>query len=179
MFSLGSEYDRLQDESPDQWKLLIQNIRKIFSGKLIYSMNWDSFVKPLPSWVKYLNTIGCSAYFSVTKTPQRLTAQQAVKLWKSNVQSSLDHIARRVGKPIVITEIGYRSGPTAGYLPYVGERKEPQDEQEQAILFDAALQNLSTDRHVNGIFWWAWSTPPFSPNGKAAAQVLARWFLYL
>jgi hypothetical protein len=177
MLSIGNEYHLLEDESPEQWQRLIRNIRAIFTGKLIYSLNWASFTKPLPSWIGELDTIGCSTYFSVTSTPQRLTAQQAVQLWKSNVQLPLDQIARRVGKPIVITEIGYRSGPTAGYLPYIGGRQEPGDDQEQAILFHAALQNLSADHKVSGIFWWAWSLPPFSPK-KAAVQVLARWFLY-
>jgi hypothetical protein len=179
MFSIGSEYDRLEDESPAQWKQLIQEIRAVFSGKLIYGINWSSFTRPLPSWLGNLDTVGCSTYFSVTTTLQRLTEHQAIDLWKSNVQSQLDLNAQRVGKPIVITEIGYRSGSTAGYLPYIGERQEPRDDQEQAILYNAAMQNLSTDQNISGIFWWAWSTPPFAPSENATAQVLTRWFLYL
>ncbi len=179
MLSIGNEYDRLEDESPAQWNQLIQEIRSDFSGKLIYDINWASFTRPLPSWLGQLDTIGCSTYFSVTTTSQRLTDHQAIALWKSNVQSQLDHIAQQVGKPIFITEIGYRSGITSGYLPYEGERQEARDDQEQAILYNAAMQNLSIDYNVSGVFWWAWSTPPFTPNKKATTQVLIHWFLYL
>lgn len=179
MLSIGNEYDRLEDENSLGWDQLIGEVRSSFSGKLIYSMNWASFVRPLPTWLQSLDTIGCSTYFSVTPTLQRLTDQQAISLWKSNVQSQLDHIAQQVGKPIYITEIGYRSGPTAGYLPYVGQRQEPQDDQEQATLYNAAMQDLSTDQNISGIFWWAWSIPPFAPNEKPATQILKHWFSYL
>lgn len=176
MFSVGNEYDRLEDESPLSWLQFIQKVRINFSGKIIYSMNWASFAKPLPSWLDSLDTIGCSTYFSVTTTQQRLSDQQAIDLWKTNVQSQLDHITLQTGKPIFITEIGYRSGSTAGYMPYVGDRQEPQDDQEQAILYNAAMQDMSTDQNISGVFWWAWSTPPFAPNGKPAAKVLGHWF---
>ncbi len=179
MFSIGNEYDRLEDESSLLWQQLIQKVRSVFTGKVVYNRNWASFKKPLPLWLDSLDTIGCSTYFSVIPTPQRLSEQQALDLWKTNVQSKLDHIAQQIGKPVFVSEIGYRSGATAGYRPYLGESQEPQDDEEQTILYNAAMQNLSTDQSVSGVFWWAWSLPPFAPNGKAAAHLLARWFLYL
>ncbi|HEV2474861.1 MAG TPA: hypothetical protein VGT44_01445 [Ktedonobacteraceae bacterium] len=38
------------------------------------------------------------------------------------------------------------------------------------------MQNIAADMHINGVFIWAWSFPPFAPNGKPAAQVLRQWF---
>lgn len=176
MFSIGNEYDGLESADPALWLQLIRQVRANFSGKVIYNRNWASFDKPLPSWISALDTLGVSTYWSVTPTPERLSQAQAVTLWKQNVQSHLDAIAREIGKPVIITEIGYLDVPTAGYLPYQSNHPGPEDDQEQAILYNAAMQNVSTDQHISGIFWWAWSLPPWLPNNYAASQALTRWF---
>ncbi|MEO9030522.1 MAG: hypothetical protein ABI413_17080 [Ktedonobacteraceae bacterium] len=176
MFSVGNEYDGLESANPALWLGLIQHVRADYAGKVIYNRNWASFEKSLPSWVSALDTLGVSTYWSVTPTSLRLSQAQAVTLWKQNVQSHLDAITRQVGKPVVVTEIGYRNVPDAGYLPYVADRNGPQDDQEQAILYNAAMQNIASDQNISGVFWWAWSLPPWLPNNVASSQVLTRWF---
>jgi hypothetical protein len=85
----------------------------------------------------------------------------------------------QLGKPVLISEIGYRESSDAGYNPYQREASAPRDDAEQAALYDAALQNRATDDKIIGVFFWAWQTPPFAPDGKAAAQVLHTWYTRL
>jgi len=66
MLSRGNEYDRLEDESPEQWDQRIQKIHTFFSEQVIYSMNWASFAKPLPSWLRKLDTGITPALCSIT-----------------------------------------------------------------------------------------------------------------
>ena len=136
---------------------------------------------PIPTWMhdSRLSTIGVSAYIPLTPTPQHLNINQIPLLWKNVVGQKLDRFAQQLGKPILLSELGYRDTAFAGYRPENMYEKEPRDDLEQAALFDAALRNVVYDTHITGIFIWAWSFPPFAPNGKLAAQILHRWYTAL
>ena len=180
VFSVGNECDQLDLEFPDLWRQLFRTAHETFSGKLIYSLNWASLAKPLPTWLTdpNLDEVGVSSYFPVTPTPQYLTEAQAVTAWKQNVESKLDTFAQQVGKPVVLTEIGYMDTHTAGYTPWQPDSS-AHDDQEQAILYQAAMQNISTDPFIAGTYWWAWGVPAYTPYGQPAGQTLTNWYAYL
>jgi Glycoside Hydrolase Family 113 len=50
------------------------------------------------------------------------------------------------------------------------------DPTEQAAAYDAALTNVVADKHIGGIYFWAWSVPLFQPNWKLAARILNKWY---
>ena len=70
LFSLGMEFKTLAIKKyEDKWIDIIEEIREVYSGKLIYCANWDSY-KNVPFW-KHLDYIGIDAYFPLgtTKDP--------------------------------------------------------------------------------------------------------------
>ncbi|GER86092.1 hypothetical protein KDW_02540 [Dictyobacter vulcani] len=178
-FSIGNEYEGLE-QSPDiYWHQLLTRVHTVYSGQIVYSRNFSSQLKyPISPWMKdpLLSEIGLSSYYSLIDTETKVTKQQLPGLWKSRVQSHLDEMARMLGKPVFISEIGYRDTIYAGYLPYQDTDDGVKDLDMQAALFDAAFQNIANDKLIDGVFIWAWSKPPFAPNYTPAAKVIHHWY---
>lgn len=177
--AVGNEYSELENAPSFLWQQLLQRTRKIFSGRLVYNINWTSLQKPIMAWMydSNLDAIGVSTYIPLATTPQMLDPHQLPALWHEKISSVLDNFAVQLNIPLFLSEIGYRDSAFAGYNPWQLLMNEPRDDGEQAALFDAAMQNIVADPHIAGIFVWAWSFPPFSPNGKPAARVLYHWYI--
>lgn len=180
--AIGTEFELLQQAPVSLWNQLIERIHAIYHGMLTYDINWSSLYKPpLPSWLHspYLNAIGVSVYIPLTDTQQRLSANVVPVLWRQEIKTLLDTFALQVGKPIIISEIGYRNSAYALYHPWNRDAEaaaEPPDPQEQATAYDAALSNVIDDTHISGIFFWAWSMPLFQPNWLPACKILYKWY---
>src|SRR5262249_47727935 len=117
--AIGTEEEQLQQHAPDSlWNELIERVHTVFSGPLTYDMNWWNTpnLEPRP-WMKnpLLETIGVSAYFPLTDVAERLDPASLVTLWKVKIKAVLDAFAIKLGKPILISEIGYRNSPDALY----------------------------------------------------------------
>lgn len=176
--ALGTEFERLQPQWNTQWEQLIARAHGIFPGKLTYDMNWTSMGYPIPAWMHNasLTAIGVSVYTPLVSTPQQVPLQNIAALWGEKIGRPLDELAQRLHKPVLISEIGYRDSSDALYNPWQAQTKAPADEQEQAAAYNAALQYVVTDTVLEGIFFWAWSLPPYAPNNLPAAQELYKWY---
>lgn len=180
--AIGTELERLQSAPAYLWYQLIDRIHKIFPGKLTYDLNWTSLYNPIPSWLIHnplLAAIGVSVYIPLTDTPQRLDPALLPELWQEKIGKLLDSLAVLIRTPVVISEIGYRDSALALYRPWEGDARaqaEPEDPEEQAAAYNAALTNTIADPHITGIFFWAWSVPLFEPNWKPAVKVLYKWY---
>ena len=178
--AIGTEEEWLQQYAPDVlWNALIQNIRTVFSGKLTYDMNWTALSKTPPSWMynSNLSTIGVSAYLSLSETRQRVNPQQMAALWKTIVETQLDTFAIKLGKPVLISEIGYRNSADALYHVWESTSSAPADTAEQAAACNAALANATQDPHISGIFFWGWDdVGAFALHETPAASVLHHWY---
>lgn len=189
--SIGTEFEKLQKAPANLWNQLIERVHQIFRGKLTYDMNWSSlylYLDPttnsstIPSWMHnpLLDAIGISVYIPLTNKLQRLDPKILPGLWHVKIGTLLDFLSIQLSKQVLISEIGYRDGNFALYNPWVRDLKALKDEipdpQEQAAGYDAALSNVIMDKHIEGIYFWAWSIDLFEPNWKPAAKVLYKWY---
>jgi Glycoside Hydrolase Family 113/Glycosyl transferase family group 2 len=176
--AIGTEYELLQPAAPALWNQLIQRIHTIFSGKLTYDINWSSLYYPMPSWLdnRFLSTIGVSVYVPLTDRPQRLDPHTLPALWHATVGKLLDSFALQIGKPIFLSELGFRDNADALYNPWDVTSSAQGDQVEQAAAYNAALMNVMSDRYIEGVFAWAWEFPPFDLRCRFAAQILHRWY---
>jgi len=176
--AIGSEYELLQPAAPALWNQLIERAHQVFPGKLTYDINWSSLYYPLPSWLhnRDLSAIGVSVYTPLTDVPERLDPKTLPALWQATIGKLLDSFAIQIGKPVLISEIGYRDSPTALYNPWEVSTSARTDPVEQAAAYNAALSSLVGDQHVVGVFAWAWAFPPFDLRCQPAAQVLHDWY---
>jgi hypothetical protein len=177
-FALGTEYEALESQSSDLWNTLIDRAHTVYPGVLTYDMNWTAALKPPQDWMTNpnLSYLGVSVYRPLTTRPAPRDADGLTTLWQYKIGDVLDTLSVKSGKPIVVSEIGYRNSADALYQPWQWKSSAPADPDLQAAAYEAALQNMIRDPYIVGAFFWGWSVPAFAPNWLPAAQVLHRWY---
>lgn len=176
---LGTEWALWVQERPDYWKDLIQEVRRVFPGKITYAENWDA-VDRFPHWSD-LDFVGVDAYFplSPAKIP---TTKQLISGWKKH-QTSLRQIAQSSGRPILFTEFGYTDSQFNAHEPWK-ETDHPPAPELQARALDVLLTQFLSESWFAGGFVWKWfPVPPrrgrdrFSPQGKPAERIIQKHYL--
>lgn len=179
--SIGSELLTMEQQR-DSWLALIGDVRQRFSGKLLYSSNWDHFV-PVSFW-DAVDEIGVTAYFELA-THADAGADAGVvdddalaAAWRGPVRE-LTAFARQKRKPLVITEVGYPSKKTAAWHPWDETSDADVDLALQARLYDAFCDAWKHEP-LDGFYVWNWfgfggdDDGGYTPRQKPAAVNLAR-----
>ena len=118
LFCIGTELEKFVINRPEYWKSLIQEIRKVYKGKLTYAANWDEY-KRITFW-NQLDYIGIDAYFPLTdkKSP---TIEEFELGWQTH-KNEIKKVQSQFKKPILFTEYGYRSIDFTGKKPWESNR---------------------------------------------------------
>src|SRR5579863_106149 len=176
--AIGTELQGLESASSTLWNGLIQKVHSIFPGRLTYDMNFVYPPRTFPSWMRnpLLSAIGISTYYPLTTIQEKVDPKLLSALWEDEVKSNLDALAVELGRPILISEIGYRNSADAVFNPWNHTTLSPLDPIEQAAAYNAALLNVVYDPRIIGIYFWGWSIPYFAPNWQPAARVLKCWY---
>lgn len=179
--SVGTELGWMQaNASSDLWNHYIDKVASIYHGTLTYDTNWSEISNTIPDWMhnSHLNIIGVSEYIPLLEVQGRLAQSQIQGLWREKIQIPLDDFSDRLGKHLILSEIGYRDSwdtfwQTWDFLPHP-----PQDPQAQADAVNAALSLCFVDAHIEGTFFWGWQdTGPFDLAGHPAAGVIHSWYI--
>lgn len=172
--SLGAEYSKLQDEYPDQWEWLIQQVSSVFHGALTYELNHDTLTGPQPAWMRdpRLTYLGVSMYRSLQSTPKDISTSQIEQLWQAQIIPLLDSFSKAEGKRMILSEVGYRDTADCLYQPWVHTSSAPADPTLQGAAYAAALAETMSDSQIAGAFFWAWQDGIFTP-GQPAIQALS------
>ena len=93
VFSVGSELASMEGEL-ERWAVLIGRVRAIFSGRLIYSANWDHY-RPVRFW-HLVDYVGMTAYHRLTERT-RPDLEELVAAW-TRVRETLRPWLAEVGK---------------------------------------------------------------------------------
>ena len=187
--AVGTELHATAVERPEDWRRLIARIRAVYSGRLTYSANWHREFQEVPFW-QDLDWIGIQAYFPLAGG-ERPTVEELVAGWQPHL-AEIQELQRRVGKPVVFTEVGYRSTPDAAAEPWRWPQRghrggpvEAVDLETQRRCYEAFFQAVWPRPWLAGAYFWKWypSTPAgrgidpdFTPQGKPALEVLRRGF---
>ena len=178
--SIGTELTWLEQNAPaSYWETLIAQVHNVFHGILTYDMNWPSLYLPPVSWLKNpdLTMIGVSEYISLIDTSEWIAPSAMPGLWKSKVGAFIDAFSKQIGKPVLISEIGYRNTSDTLYDPWDAQSSAPVNSAAQAAAYDATLKDVFADLHIAGIFFWAWAeVARLDIQGQAAVQVVHKWY---
>ena len=114
MFVVGTELQSMT-LAEARWRTVIHNVQARFSGKLTYAAGYQEF-QQIKFWDE-LNYIGVDAYFALSNevgdSVATLTSRWTSWGWKK----ALADTATAFGKPILFTEVGYRSTPDTALHP--------------------------------------------------------------
>jgi hypothetical protein len=179
---IATELQALEQQPAVLWNGLIARVRAAFSGALTYDINWNSLTSngrllPTPSWMRNsaLDFLGVSEYQPIGQSARALSTDEIVGVWRQQLLPVLDNLSRVTGKQIILSEIGYRNATDALYRPWDHNTSAPADPQLQADAYTAAAQAVFADRHVAGLFYWAWENGVFAPSAQARAALRAQY----
>ncbi len=188
IFCIGTELHQTVIDHPEYWNQLITNIRKIYRGKITYAANWNGEVNDVAFWDK-LDFIGIQAYYPLTKKTEP-SVKDLVKGWKVHVQQ-IEKIQKKYNKPILFTEIGYKSTPDAAIEPWqwadgISNLYTKVSTRTQANCYEAFFRTFWDKEWFAGVHFWQWQarTEPtkgqgtinFTPQQKPAENIMAKWF---
>jgi sugar phosphate isomerase/epimerase len=172
---IGTE---LSQTSPrPEWNDVIIRTRSVFSGRLLYVAHNVEDAGTVPFWGR-LDAIGVSLYPPLGVDSDRDYRRRTMDA----IADRLDALAARMGKPVIVAEIGLRSAEGAAAKPWESaeERVAAPDPTLQADVLSDWLAALHRPA-ISGVLIWRWLSDPdagglsdtdFTVQGKPAEHVL-------
>ena len=180
---IGVELQQLTLPFEKRWRSMIRKVREVYPGPLVYAANWDEEFEKLPFW-DMLNYMGLDYYFPLT-FKKNTTLSDLVKRTEMIAQK-IERVQHRWGKPVIFTEVGFKSTPRAAWKTWEWEQPGmPVDMKIQAQCYHAVFEVYRKKPWFFGMYWWRWSSDPreggqldggFTPNEKPAEQIIQRWY---
>jgi len=196
MFAIGNEMSSLSGgQYRGYWTDLIAAVREVYHGELTYAAATDEATHV--SFWDQLDTIGVNTYPPLTAS-HAPTVQELVDAWTSvplnpyyaaafDYKSPVDFLhslATTYDKPLLMTEVGYRSVDGTAIAPGSWTSNGTPDVMEQADAYNAFFQVWSA--HGGGWFkgaeLWQWdlnnqySSTGYSVMGKPAEAIVSQYF---
>ncbi len=195
-FAIGNEMSSLSGAPyRGYWTDLIAAVRQVYHGELTYAAATDEAGKV--SFWDQVDTIGVNTYPPLTSsnTP---TVQDLVHAWTEvpinpyyatafGYQSPVDFLhalSEQNGKPVLMTEVGYRSIDGTAIAPGSWATSGTPDSVAQADAYNAFFQVWAAHggSWLKGVELWQWdlgnqySPTGYSVMGKPAEAVVAQYF---
>lgn len=149
-FSLGTEMESTH-RFPDRWRRLAQEVRKVFKGKLTYSVNFDAHDSF--EFGDCLDVIGMNTYDPIAKFDEYPSDEQIRDAWWWIVYKART-LQARFGKPVMVTEVGYPSVAHAHVGPWDFRTDKPADPDLQEQLVHGALKVLRNWSDGEAVFYY-------------------------
>ena len=178
VMAVGSELVSSESRA-EQWGRTIRAVRKVFTGKLTYSANWDAYTR-VPFWDQ-LDLVGMNSYYTLGND-HRVREEEIVQRWRA-IQRDLLAFQRRVGRPILFMEVGWCSLNNAAHEPWDYTRTSlPVDLDLQRRLYEGFFQAWHGEPALGGFMFWEWPIGDggpedrgYTPENKPAEKVLRQW----
>jgi hypothetical protein len=191
IFVVGSELASMSgSENYAEWELTIVEIRTRYSGKLTYSASLNEYgYACMWEWMDYL---GFNFYFPLSESLDPSVEELMTGWWNYDGRYSPANWLERIrtwqsrwDKPVIFTEIGYRSILGTAISPWDYWTPGVYSGEAQAKAYEAAFRVLAGEPYVIGAFWWNWTVgdtfrnpvnTEYSIAGKPAESVLTDWY---
>lgn len=184
---VGTELHNTLRNHEKQWRNIIAQIRKVYHGSLTYAANWYKEYEEVLFW-DALDDIGIQAYFPLTDSESNTSIEDLRSGWDLHLRA-IEKIHTKFKKPVIFTEIGYRSTPKAAREPWIWPvrgRKDEVDLQLQKRCYQAFFETAWQKPWMQGVYFWKWfphhsragraSSDGFTPQNKPAEIVMRKWF---
>jgi hypothetical protein len=178
---VGSELSSLDsaDADVDRWRTLVERIRALYGGKLVYSANWDHFREA--GVFDLVDEEGISGYFNL-REPAGPADDAALEAGWRRARRQIE--AWRAGRtqPFIFTEIGYRSRAGGSAAPWDEGAGGKPDLEEQRRAFAAFRRVWMGAPSLDGLYVWNWygfggpGTIGYTPRGKPAESEIRALF---
>ncbi|MBI2850690.1 MAG: response regulator [Chloroflexi bacterium] len=177
---LGGTIHREED-----WRRIAANVRQRYQGPITYypatggTSGDDARIK----WWDALDYISVFAFYPLTDKNSPTLVELEAAWTEKGYLTHLESLAKQFDRPVIL-RLMYLSTDGAAKKPNVPKGSAPVDIQEQADLYQAALEVLWGKPWLKGIFWWQWWVTQIggpgdgseTPYGKSAEDVLKKFY---
>jgi len=182
LLCIGTELRKVVKKRPQFWEQLIQEVRKVYKGKLTYAANWDDYWE-VGFWSS-LDYLGVDAYFPLSKkkTP---SVEALMGKWAKYIPN-LKKIALDYQKPLLFTEYGYCSRNYVTTNTWDDDFSKTINMEGQANAFEAIYRMFYSQPWFAGGFIWEWKfnqertfllkDHTYTPEHKPASKVIQKYF---
>lgn len=187
LFYIGSELPGTTHRE-DDWRRIAREVRERFKGPISYDSVYRDWVSPTTGeykrikWWDAVDYIATDFWLPLTSKNDP-TVEELKQGWiNTGWLNNLESVSKQFNKPAILSEIGYESFDGANKDPAGLKIKgSPEDLQEQADCYRAALEVVIGKPWLKGIFWWQWNAISTQwecdPHGKPAEEVLKEFYL--
>ncbi|MFQ5519153.1 MAG: hypothetical protein ACE5E3_04035, partial [Mariprofundus sp.] len=178
-FVIGTELSGIAGQV--DWTLLINELRRVYRGKLTYAAHNIEGVKKFRHWDK-LDAVALTLYPTLGLSGDKEEMRDHVEA----VSARLEAVAQSYKRPLWVLEVGMPSARGASEKPWEWHhlKHAKVDLELQKDALDVWLQAL--DRPwVDGVFIWAWysditsggmSDADYTPQNKPAEYIIRRYW---
>jgi hypothetical protein len=179
---IGVEFSKATLARPDDWRKMITRLRTVYNGKMTYAANWGDEFEQLSFW-DALDFVGVNCYYPISKKDK--PKQKELNDGFAEVVDKVERVAEKAQKPVLFTEIGFRSCTTPWANPHAEADGRAIDDAAQAACYQAMIAGLAGKSWCQGIYLWKWPAymadaqfdpTGFTPLGKPAEQLVRDWF---
>lgn len=182
LLSVGSELASM-DVDTARWRRVIAAVRRVYRGALTYSANWDHYEEV--GFFDALDYAGVTGYFELAEKARALEedpgVERLVHSWRE-YHRRLVRWQHRIGRPILMTEVGYLSQRGAAARPWNEGADEALDLDLQRRCYEAFRRVWDGETRLAGAYFWNWfgwggpTSREYTPRGKPAAGEIEAWY---
>ena len=184
LFCVGVELAGTSLQREADWRRLVARVRQRYPGPLVYAANWWEEYDRIRFW-DALDYIGVNAFFPLSQAPD--PSLEELRRSARSVATEIALLHQLTGKPVIFTEIGYKSVRGTSARPWEWHRRlEPTIDMEvQSRCYQAVLETFWNEPWFYGMYWWKWYSDlerggsrhsGFTPRRKPAEKLLADWY---
>ncbi|MDO8736980.1 MAG: hypothetical protein Q7K29_07875 [Thermoleophilia bacterium] len=192
LFSVGTELVTLTDANYyNNWADVISGVRSVYSGPITYAGSTTEC--DYLSFGGLLDYLGLDVYFPLSDKAEP-TLEELMTGWTdyhgyygdANWLAPIEQWQAHWNKPVVFTELGYRSVKYAGLSPWDWSNG-IYDGDNQARAYEAAFRVLGNKPWLAGVFWWDWmpgedtggpGNTDYTIIDKPAEAVVKTWYSF-
>lgn len=151
IFAVGTELGGTLGHEAE-WRGLIEGVRRVYPGLVTYAGNWWGDYDRIP-FADLLDAVGVDAYFPLSKDPEASDEQLAAGAREA--VRRMEASARRFGKPLLLTEVGFAAQRAPWVTPHEeGRRGETVSLEDQRRAYAALLGALGRPDWLAGVYPW-------------------------
>ncbi|MHB8160123.1 MAG: glycoside hydrolase family 113 [Thermoleophilia bacterium] len=190
MLAIGTELAGVSGQNNyAYWADLIAEVRSVYHGPITYAASMNEY--GYMSFGGLLDYLGLDVYFPLSDNSQP-TLVELMTGWTSyhgyygeaNWINRVEQWQAYWNKPVIFTELGYRSIRNAAHTPWDCSPGQ-YDGENQALAYEAVFRMLGNKPWLAGVLFWDWQAADnsggagdtnYTIQGKPAAAVVASWF---
>ncbi|MEL6730334.1 MAG: hypothetical protein AAFP83_04285 [Bacteroidota bacterium] len=177
-FCIGVEFTNATLKHPEQWRKMANDVRHIYAGYVTYAANWGEEAEKI-AFADALDYVGVNCYYPLSDKDNPTDAELDAGVQR--IMEKMTELAARIEKPLVFTEVGFRSVKACWKNPHEEPNGAPASEEDQARCYQAMFKGLEGQSWFKGMYWWKWPTymsyareqpKSFTPAHKKAQEYI-------